>query len=557
MSASQSNLSSTGFDYVVAVTQDSVNANLEQYLYGGLSEATLCYVYDNDNNPVPVDFATFVANAGNTNPFTVPNGTPASDPRVQNLNNAAFAFAVKAKLGLPPGVPPASLPPVVTLKPGQSNVAYTMMFSEFVATELVFGPRGSITWVNQSQPYGTSWTFSGTVDLNFQDAAFENLPKDVQARLMDIGDANMFGVQQLYYDLNSTALEQGFQFTKVPSNSVLNEFMTADFVNTYWKALGGAEVLGYGARQVTPTAPSSIAVTELNFFTPDAVGSSGAPLTLNYLCATNNDALPDTTHAGFGWNWVEAAEATQHDGVAALNRGTLAKYLNSADPGSGALSTYVARNCYQPSVTVTYQGGIELEVDYQWGMTAGQAPTITYPTSGSTILTYSYSSSTASDQAGLNGDAGKMELSSSFDLSVSVQGNQIVVTQHLVIWTYVRYLATDDSGNVVDKQITDTYTIGVDDTGHIKATLADSAVVDNSKRPEANGFLNFWANVQSLSDSVTQWAQSCVATNFTDVPLSFVENFVFPGGATFAFTDAAFSDSQDLVAHITYADQTA
>src|SRR5262249_1080960 len=127
-------------------------------------------------------------------------------------------------------------------------------------------------------------------------------------------------------------------------------------------------------------------------------------------------------------------------------------------------------------------------------------------------------------------------------------------TQHLVIWTYVKYLATDDSGNVVDKKITDTYSIGVDDTGHIKATLADSTVEDNSKTPQANGFLNFWANVQSLSDSVTQWARSCVATNLTDVPLSFVENFVFPGGATFAFTDAGFSGSQDLVAHITYTD---
>lgn len=553
MSATQSDLAPTGFDYVVAVTQDSVNARLAEYLYGNLGEAVLCYVYDDDNNPVQTDYAKFVANAGNTDPFTVPNGTPASDPRVQNLNNAAFAFAVKAKLGLPPGVPPASLPPVIALKPGQSDVTYTMLFAEFVATALSFGPRGSVTWFNESQPYGTAWTFSGLVDLNFADASFGSLSNDAQTRLKDIGDQNMFGVQQLYYDLNNSGLEKSFAFDKLPTNNPINGFMVDDFIGTYWAALKGNEVLGFGVRQVTPTQPSAIAVTDLNFFAPDAV-VAGAPLTLNYLCATNNDALPAVQNARFGWDWIDAAEADQHDGVAALNRNALARYLNSADPGNGALSTYVARNCYQPSVTVTYKGGIQVEVDYQWGMTAGQAPTVTFPTSGNTLVTYSYSSGTASDQAGLNGDAGKMELSSSFDLSVAVQGNQLVVTQHLVVWTYVRYLATDDSGNVVDKQITDTYTIGVDDTGHIKATLASSVPVDNSKTPQANGFLNFWADVQSLSDSVTQWAQSCVATRLADVPLSFVENFVFPGGATFAFTDAGFSAAQDLVAHIAYTD---
>ena len=50
------------------------------------------------------------------------------------------------------------------------------------------------------------------------------------------------------------------------------------------------------------------------------------------------------------------------------------------------------------------------------------------------------------------------------------------------------------------------------------------------------------------------WARSFASTNLTDVPVSFVQNFVFPGGSTFSFTDASFSDNQDLVSHITYAD---
>jgi hypothetical protein len=564
MSINQSNLSSTGFDYVVAVTQDSINGTLEEYLYdANLPEVVLCYIYDNNNNPTPIAYATLVANANNTDPFAVPDGTAGTDPRVQNLNNASFAFAIKAKLGLSPGVPPANLPPIVTLKAGQSNVIYTLMFSEFIATEMLYGPRNSLIWANKQQPSGEPWTFQMTVDLNFTDTDFSSLPPAVQNQLKNLS-GQTFSIQQLYYDLNSAALESAPAFNDLPSNSLVNSFMQTDFIGTYWGSLkpsvqapGGGEILGYGASQTSSTPASSLAVTDLNFFTPDAVGTEGAPLTLNYLCATNNDPLPDTTHAGFGWNWIEPGEVSQYDGAVALNRNTFANYLNNAElPTGGSLYDYVASNCYSPWVRVTYEGGIEVKVKYEWSMTPGQAPTVSVPGSGGTILSYSYASPTASDDAGIDGAAGKMELSSTFDLSVTVNGNQITIVQHLVIWTYVRYIATDDSGNIVDKQITDVYTIGVDDQGQIKATLESSNTVDNSKKPSANGFLNFWANVDTLSDDVTQWAQSCIATNLTDVPASFVQDFVFPGGGTFSFTDATFSDNQDLVSHITYADVT-
>lgn len=549
MSAQQSHLSATGFDYVVAVTQASINGTLEEYLYRGLPEVVLCYAYDPNNNPVPIDYAALVKRANNTDPFSVPNNTPASDPRVQNLNNAGFAFAIRAKLGLPPGVPPSKLPPVVALKPGQSNVIYTLMFSEFVATELVFGPRGSVTWFNQSQPSGTSWTFTGSVDLNFQDVSFTNLPPKTQNTLKGLSNQNEFTIQQLYYDLNSSNLEQGFQFNNVPSNSALNTFMTADFINTYWKALGGQEVLGYGAKQRTSAPPTSLAVTNLNFFTPDAVGNEGAPLTLNYLCATNNHALPDTTHAGFGWNWVEPNEAAQYDGVAALNRNTLAKFYDAQ------LRDYVPRNCYSPAghIRVWLSGTFDTDVNYKWGLSSNQAPTVNFPATGPTVLSYSYNSGTTSDQAGLNGDMGKMEMWSTFDLWVNFQGDTIVIVQHLVIWSYIRSLATSNSGKIVDKQITDTYSIGVDDKGQLKVALKSSDPQDHSQRPSVNGFLEFFTGVNKLSDDVAKWAQSCVATKLTDVPISAIRNFVFPGGDAFVFADARFSDNQDLVAHITYA----
>jgi hypothetical protein len=552
LSQVQSNLSSTGFDYVVAVTQDSINGALEETLYAGQPEVTICYAYDESDPPVPVpiDYAALVTAAGGTDPFAVPAGTPGHDPRVQNLGNAGFAFAVKAKLGLPPGIPPASLPPIIALRPGQANVTYTVTFAEFVMAEIVYGPRNSVSWFGQAQPRGTSWTFSGTVDLDFQDAAFSDLKEEAQEKLKGIGDEGMFGVRQLYYDLNSSALVQGFEFDGLPANSALSGFMTSDFINVYFKNLNGAEILGYAATQVAQVAPASIPVTDVNFFTPDAVGDVGAPLTLNYLCAAGGDALPGLANARFGWNWIEPRETLLYDGVAALNRNTLARYLGGATfPGGGSLLGYASSNCYRPSVRVTLDSASQ--VVYSFGAPSGQAPAVNYPAAGGQLITYSYRAD-SSDQAGLGGDLGQMEISTSYDMSVNIQNNEILIEQHLVFWTSLRHLATEAAGNVVDKSIVDAYSVGVDDSGRLVVAQLYSSVTDHSQHPGVDGFLDFWTNVNEYSDTVASWAQNLTAGHLKDVPVSFADNFVFPGAATFTFADAAFSENFDLVSHITY-----
>jgi hypothetical protein len=536
----------------VAVTQDSINGALEETLYAGQAEVILCYAYDESDPPVPVpiDYAALVTAASGTDPFAVPTGTPGHDPRVQNLGNAGFAFAVKAKLGLPPGIPPANLPPIIALRPGQSNVTYTVTFAEFAFAEIVYGPRNSVSWFSQAQPRGTSWAFSGTVDLDFQDAAFADLKEKAQEKLKDIGDEGMFGVRQLYYDLNSSALVQGFEFDGLPANSALSGFMTSDFINVYFKNLNGAEILGYTATQVANVAPSSIPVTDINFFTPNAVGGTGAPLTLNYLCAAGGDALPDTTHAGFGWNWIEPRETLLYDGVAALNRNTLARYLGNATfPGGGSLLGYASSNCYRPSVTVTLDSASQ--VVYAFSATPRQAPTVNYPAAGGQLITYSYRAD-SSDQAGLGGDLGRMEISTSYDMSVNIQNGEIVIEQHLVFWTSIRHLATEAAGNVVDKSIVDAYSVGVDDSGRLVVAQLYSSVTDHSQHPGVNGFLDFWTNVNQYSDTVASWSQAVTDGHLKDVPVSFADNFVFPGTATFTFADAAFSENFDLVSHITY-----
>jgi hypothetical protein len=145
-----------------------------------------------------------------------------------------------------------------------------------------------------------------------------------------------------------------------------------------------------------------------------------------------------------------------------------------------------------------------------------------------------------------------MELSTSYSLNASVSGSQITVVQHLVIYVYIKHLATSASGNVVDIQIIDTYSLGIDVNGTLKVDKHLPETTNNSKDPKANDFLNFWADVNKIISDVATWAQSIASTNLQTVPIAAVQNFVFPGGATFTFTDVGFSDGQDLVSHIAY-----
>jgi hypothetical protein len=531
MGKQQSNLSSTGFDYVVAVTQDSINAMLGEALDNQPSVVQLFYVFDSAGNISPIDFATLLSKTGGIDPFSIQDQTSPTDERVQALSKIGFFVGVNAT--------PVSSPPAVNLIPGEPGVGYEVTFAQFV----VVGPLGN--WFNQ-----VLWnaSFTGFADLSFRGSSIASLSSSAQQRLKDIGDPNMFSILQLYFDLRSSVAVQSLKINgaQPPPPGVPYEMaMAAGFMSDYLAALGASEDgLGYGAKQLQGVAPSGLAVTDLAFRTSYPFGPPGTPLALNYLCAINGNKLPDPGQAEFPWNWIDAGEAAEYDGVAALNRNTFADCLAST------LADYMSSNCYKPSVTVTLDG---TGADYDYHLDAGQTPT-RLSTSGSSILEYSYGSATASDEAGFHGDVGAMKLASNYQLVAAVQGNQMTVVQHLVVWCYVSKHLVSDQGNVVDKTITDTYSLGIDDTGKIMVSSPNSVTTDNSKTPGVDKFLNFWSDVNSLSKDVADWARTLTTTSLTDVPMGAVQSFVFPGGRSFVFSDVSFSDNQDLVAHIVYAD---
>jgi len=559
-SAVPSNLSNAKYlyDFVVAATQDSINATMMAFL-AQLREpvVTICYVADAHGIPTPIDYETLKANARGTDPFSIPaNVDVGTSEAVQDLFTVRFMLGFRARLGLPHVGDPASLPDIVQLGTTASSAVFNMYCSTFTIVQ--YTPSSGYTpasWMNISQSPNSPWVFTSIVDLRLENVpgtAYHLLPADVQQKIQNLG-SNAFSVQQLLFDLSNARLQSQPKIASgvAPGTPAYNALQTS-FLGAYFAQMQADGQPLLGCSITTTDAPAStLKPTSLdlmvNAYLDDQSKQVGGPLTtLNYLCSVGGKPL--STPSNFSWNWVPDAVAQQdHDGVASINRNTLANYFRTM------LTPYVQQNCLLTWTHVWLSGFLDGVVNYSWKLTQGQTPTVTTPATGATVLSYAYSSE-SSDEAGLNGDMGSLKLKNDYTLTVAFTGKTIVITQHQVIYVHASVLATRDGGNVVDKTITDTYNLNVDESGRLVAKLSP-VVHDASVDPRANGFLNFFADVNSLLADVEEYAQYFKGTEL-DIPINVIQDFVFPGGKTFVFKNVGFSDYQDLVSFISYADVT-
>ena len=184
---------------------------------------------------------------------------------------------------------------------------------------------------------------------------------------------------------------------------------------------------------------------------------------------------------------------------------------------------------------------------------------VTTPSSGQIVLSFDYSKFSI-EQAGLNGALGDLRLTSTYNLTVEFVGNTIIITQHLVFNISVRQLRTSGEGNIFDKKIVDTYTIGNSNGGKLVelSNSPQSVLTDNSNSPSVINTLNFFSQFNATSNYITNSVSGFTGTRMggDDIPpVSAIQNFVFPGGKSFVFSktrSVGFSAFQDLVSFILY-----
>jgi hypothetical protein len=283
--------------------------------------------------------------------------------------------------------------------------------------------------------------------------------------------------------------------------------------------------------------------TDLNFHVSPNGSLDPGLKTLDYLCATGNKRLPPAVD--FTWSWMNGFDASQAHGVICINRDTFAKYLMEQ------IFPDAREDCFIPYANVTAD---------MWGTTTFWAKPngtpddsqITHEVlpSGNRIINISWSKEDR-DYAGLDGALGHVILRNDYTKTVTVSGNQVAVVTHQVVYLSVKSLQTRNQANVVDKTITDVYELAVDDHGKM-VMKRTSNTNDQSKTDSANGFVNFFTNVNDIFDTLK--GISVNNTKLDTGNIKAFQDFIFPGGQTFAFKNFHFSDNQDLLASITYSD---
>ena len=589
MSAKQSNLSASkyGYDLVVGITQDSINATLGEYLDGVEGKPfKVVYIYNSKTKKYDkTDYDEFYKKV-QVDPFAIPDGTDLSDERITKLKEHFFAFGFMVKAGSPMEFPVEDLPDYLELNQGDSKVAYNAYYKEFAVVALRIGGYSGGSWQHVSQSdtddsgnlkYKKPWTFSYIVDLDLHnnDSAFSKLPPEQQNEVKNLNPDTAFSVQQLYLDLNTARLQSSPQLEDCP------ELENYDGINIFKQIIdskdtdkavnpNGNYMLGYAIKPKESKSDASIIPTDLNFMDSPYLDNSGnatkkySLYTLNWLMMTNKRNMPAPVH--FEWNWVPEADQSSYHGAMAIKKQVFVDHLNKL------LSENLYNACAQPTPDVETHG--MKGISFGWSEPFDYGPhtyeTVDPTPSSNKILTFNYNYGDK-DSAENFGIGGSLKIDYNFDANVYlVNGNTIRIVAEPTVYIEVNVdpagpVNINENKTIVRYVITDEYEIQVDGKGKMAAKKTYHDFKDNSDKLDSD-FLDKVAEFLGLSfkDQVEE-AQRDVKNRIIndylidyesgmDALLNSSNVWIFPGGKTFAFKDAAFSDHLDLVCHITYLD---
>ena len=570
MSISASNLG-TSVDFAVATTLAAINANMFEYLYSNtFPVVNYCWLQNTPGGPLTpitlqdlMDTATSGGTNG-TNPFNVPNwstGDPVTTD-ITNMQNSNFACGIQLQLGLPSGMvePGATnpnnypvMPYVLALNTSSTNTAvFNLLCVQFQVVFQSWGAHGSFTFNNDSQPSGSVWGITLNVPLNkIIPPSNAGIPQNVIDQLNSYGP-DLFSIQQLFLDFSSAVFTTVPTFTASFPATVADQ-ITPAMVQTFMtenEENNGLAVLGYSLTQDSPNIePSSLYVGSLtlDFDEYNPINQSTMNLsTLNYLC-NQGGTPPPQNYSGITWNWIdEGGDGIQYDGAIAVSNNIFIPYLATL------LNSYVAANCWEPNISCHWSGITELYLNYY--LTHANPPNYTAGTGGN-IINYTYNSGTVDCSCGYHGLMSYYDFksSTSYTMTVTVSGSTVTIVQQLVIYVNVKWesSATEWGGNYIDTTLTDVYQMNVGEGGNLVFGTPVQTTATNGSVPSSNDAAKLLLAIGSITDYIDDNI-SFAATNLQGIPAVALDNFVFPGGQTFTFAQPQFSNSNDLVAYITY-----
>jgi hypothetical protein len=573
--ANDSNLTipELGYDFVTAVTQNSINAAISDHLdVHNQKTISICYVAEKGVATL-ISFEELLKRTNGTDPFTIPEfpeeAKPSEDARIQDLSNASFLRGFRCRLGNPPMTenpmtdPSAvsEVPDFVTLGDDTSNVLFNLLCAECSVVEYTPLVENYFEekWVHRKQEIDDPWIFQSKVDLRLEPVAsekFETLPEEVLDRIKNLGET-AFSVEQLVFDFQNAAISSRPKWIN-PNQQLGQMLIGGPFSGTYFDIMKkrGEPLLGcLIKKKESSTQKASLQLTDFKFKICPFLDSNGKVIakptkeqqglaTLNYLCATGGREVERRNAPA--WNWLSEADTREKHGVISINRNTFAEYLRPI------LWRYFSPNCVIPLVScnspLPNQAGL-----FSWAFVPnGPEEVLHLNTEGDDTFTINW------DKEGYDkGKINEAKIEISYKAKVQFKATSIIIRQEVSMYTYLAYLGPwfgatwlSVKGYPIHKIITDTYSIGVDAYGKIRLKNSPE-VVDKPQKLEYGQLANYFPELQPGMDNLVSYI-STSNVELESLPLSVLSDFVFPGGKTFAFHDARFSKHRDLIASIRY-----
>ena len=584
------NESKYGYDMVVAVTQRAVDATIKQFLqnFEG-KEFIACYQLNPDPNDnkklyLPMDLDKVVAIA-EMDPFSIPDTRdqdPAQRAAVTRLYDALFAFAFKAKMGIPEGFPISKIPSTIILNKVGAEVTYNLYFQNM--TILNIQEQRPYKWQNLSQSYddesSVPWVFQFRVSLDFStnNSVFANLPKSVQDKVKNLNPDSAFSVQQLYLDLNTALLTSNPAIIGLDPDGPAAYYLSKIFINNYYEQLKSGSVsptnpngyflLGYG---ILPTKPSttnpSIIPTDLTIsvspFYDDSrtlhVSDQFENYTLNYLVMTRGATMPPPYP--FVWNWLDSSQVRDYHGAMSIRKEVFTQFLLDL------LSPSLKNICLVPIPYIHVNAiSAEWSLDFKKTTDPQRYKPVTDPLSNTKVLTFFYTAyAEAKDDWGKFITWGNISATVTVQSDIYLENNLIKTDTTGTVNCHINIEGGVTAGNFVKYNTKTSYEIGVDQNGNLKAKMAPGspAFTDQSDQINPNGWSKFvtFGEINGVIDGLRKDMESMKEfLKGFDRQIEQMLNgsgvWVFPGGKTFVFKDVHFSNFQDLTAHLTYVEPT-
>ncbi|MGH1335594.1 MAG: hypothetical protein ACRBFS_05655 [Aureispira sp.] len=582
MSATDSNLTEAGYDLVLGVTQDAINANLKRYLDNADIDFEPAYYVFTDGSAtdvVPItaeqlqNLTTTPEFPNGIDPFTdIPNNLTSDNTDPANaqavdagnvLFNVLFAFAFQAEVGFP-----RNSPDVIILNNADNNpqtVGYQMYFEEFTVVNLLAGRGDYWTYEKMEQASDDPWIYSWSVDLNIvsTDSDFASLPPATQAALQNVDSSSMFSIQQLALDLTNAPQSNGLvsdQGAPIEGQPLFNQYL-----NSYWDYLKDTEatILLSGVQPSDPTASAPTLVpTSMNFIIKSYDGTTeNAGLdTLNYLVMSDNNPLPDPV-TPITWNWLAppATSSTElPSGVMAVQKADFVQYVKTV------FEDDLSSICLIPAIDVDFSFG---DYPFHYSQSFYQDPSFTIideEDDESHVLGFSYRSPTSED----SDFAYASEIWSYVQSDIYFENDTIRCETFGEVYIELDLKAgvtiSSTKGDILAQKNTATFTMSTNPDGSLHVDLTSSVEnllqSDDKDAPYYAADPSSFAALFNVDDMLNKIA------NQADQLGTWINNYnagikqllndtsawVFPGTDTFSMLNPTFSDTQDLTIEVSY-----